>query len=287
MKFLRKRLFEIFMKKVLCKKEGWILDKYLEMIRIRFLMMLAYRTNYYTGILIYSINIGAYYFLWSAIYGSKQHIEGLTILQMTTYVAVSWMARAFYFNNIDREMAQEIMEGKVAVELIKPYSYLGMKTMQGLGEGLFRLFFFSAPGLLIVSLIFPVKFTWDPTVWGLFGLSILFSFFINTELNLLTGITTFFLYNNSGLIRAKRVVIDLFSGLLLPISFFPGWAQEVMKLLPFQGISYIPSMIFTNGFTHQQAVTAIWHQFVWVIVLVLPIQILWFLAKKQLIIQGG
>ncbi|MED1467131.1 daunorubicin ABC transporter permease [Bacillus salipaludis] len=263
------------------------MDKYLEMIRIRFLMMLAYRTNYYTGIVIYSINIGAYYFLWSAIYGSKEHIEGLSVVQMTTYVAVSWMARAFYFNNLDREMALEIMEGKVAIELIRPYSYLGMKTMQGLGEGIFRLFFFSIPGLIIVSFIFPIKFTWDPGIWGLFALSTILSFFINTQLNLLTGITTFFLYNNAGLIRAKRVVIDLFSGLLLPISFFPGWAQGVMKYLPFQGISYIPSMIFTGGFSHSQAMEAIFQQFLWVVILIIPIQFLWSVAKKQLIIQGG
>lgn len=263
------------------------MDKYFEMIRIRFLMMLAYRTNYYTGILIYSINIGAYYFLWSAIYGGKGQIQGLSVVQMTTYIAVSWMARAFYFNNLDREMAMEIMEGKVAIELIRPYNYLAMKTMQGLGEGIFRLFFFSAPGLIIVYFVFPIQFTWDLSVWGLFAVSILLSFFINTELNLLTGITTFFLYNNSGLIRAKRVVIDLFSGLLLPINFFPGWAQEWMKFLPFQGISYLPSMIFTKGFSHQQAIDAIGQQFIWVIVLIVPIQLLWYLAKKQLIIQGG
>lgn len=250
-------------------------------------MMLAYRTNYYTGILIYSINIGAYYFLWTAIYGGKSEIQGLSVLQMTTYVAVAWMARAFYFNNIDREMAQEIMEGKVAVELIRPYSYLGMKTMQGLGEGIFRLFFFSVPGMFIVSLIFPLQFTWDFTIWGMFAISITLSFLINTQINLLTGITTFFLYNNSGLIRAKRVVIDLFSGLLLPMSFFPLWAQEVMKYLPFQGISYIPSMIFTNGFSHAQAVDALITQLVWVAILIFPIQILWHLAKKQLIVQGG
>ncbi|MCY7492130.1 daunorubicin ABC transporter permease, partial [Paenibacillus larvae] len=48
----------------------------------------------YTGILIYSINIGAYYFLWNAIYGEKSSIEGLSSMQMTTYVAVAWMARA-------------------------------------------------------------------------------------------------------------------------------------------------------------------------------------------------
>lgn len=35
---------------------------YAEIIRIRFLTMLAYRVNYYSGILIYAINIGAYYF---------------------------------------------------------------------------------------------------------------------------------------------------------------------------------------------------------------------------------
>lgn len=37
---------------------------YLELIRIRFLTLLAYRVNYYSGIIIYAINIGAYYFLW-------------------------------------------------------------------------------------------------------------------------------------------------------------------------------------------------------------------------------
>lgn len=263
------------------------MDKYLEMIRIRFLMMLAYRTNYYTGILIYSINIGAYYFLWNAIYGGKSDIEGLSAVQMTTYVAVAWMARAFYFNNIDREMAMEIKEGKVAVELIRPYSYLGMKTMQGLGEGIFRLFFFSIPGMVIVAFIFPMEFSADGFMWMLFAVSILLSFFINTQLNLLTGITTFFLYNNTGLIRAKRVIIDLFSGLLLPISFFPGWAQGIMQYLPFQGISYIPSMIFTGGFPMEEAYAGLLMQFAWVIILCVPIQVLWVFAKKQLIIQGG
>lgn len=261
--------------------------KYIEMIRIRFLMMLAYRTNYYSGILIYSINIGAYYFLWTAIYGDKGTIEGMTTQQMVTYVAVSWMARAFYFNNIDREIAMEIKEGKVAVELIRPYHYLGMKTMQGLGEGLFRLLFFSIPGMFIVALIFPLNFSGNGKVWLIFGLSILFSFIINSQINLLTGILTFFFFNNQGLIRAKRVIIDLFSGLLLPISFYPGWAQEIMAFFPFQAISYIPSMIFTEGFTGNEITDAIMFQLLWAIVLIIPIQILWIIAKRQLVVQGG
>ena len=263
------------------------MDKYIEMIRIRFLMMLAYRTNYYSGILIYSINIGAYYFLWQAIYSGKEDIQGISTIQMTTYVAVAWMARAFYFNNIDREIAQEIKEGKVAVELIRPYNYLGMKTMQGLGEGIFRLVFFSVPGMVIVALVFPLEFSANFATWGLFGISIVFSFIVNTQINLLTGIMTFFLFNNDGLIRAKRVVIDLFSGLLLPISFYPLWAQDIMSFLPFQAISYIPSMIFTEGITGNAVFQALFMQMVWVFILIIPIQLLWSLAKKQLVVQGG
>lgn len=40
----------------------------------------------------------------------------------------------------------EIQEGRVAVELIRPYNYLGMKVMQGLGEGIFRFAFFFNSG---------------------------------------------------------------------------------------------------------------------------------------------
>ncbi|SDY34669.1 ABC-2 type transport system permease protein [Evansella caseinilytica] len=260
---------------------------YLEMIRIRFLMMLAYRTNYYSGILIYSINIGAYYFLWQAIYGAQESIQGMDAAQMTTYVAVAWMARAFYFNNIDREIAQEIQEGKVAVEMIRPYHYLGVKTMQGLGEGLFRLLFFSLPGMVVIWLAFPITFSDNFAVWGFFFISILFSFIVNTQINLLTGMATFFLLYNTGLIRGKRVVIDLFSGLLLPISFYPLWAQEIMQFLPFQAISYIPSMIFTEAFTGTEIYQALGIQLFWAAVLIIPIQLMWVLAKRQLIVQGG
>jgi ABC-2 type transport system permease protein len=269
------------MKRALC------MGKYIEMIRIRFLMMLAYRTNYYSGILIYSINIGAYYFLWTAIYGGKDSIQGLSVMQMTTYVAIAWMARAFYFNNIDREIAVEIREGRVAVELIRPYNYLGMKVMQGLGEGIFRFVFFSIPGMVLVTLIFSLQITTNISTWMYFLLSTVFSFIINTQINLLTGMMTFFLFNNDGLMYAKRVIIDLFSGLLLPISFYPLWAQSIMKFFPFQAISYIPSVIFSEGLKGTAIVNAILFQAVWCVVLILPIAVMWRMAKKRLVVQGG
>jgi ABC-2 type transport system permease protein len=260
---------------------------YLELIRIRFLTMLAYRVNYYSGIIIYAINIGAYYFLWGAIYGGQQQLGGLSAEQMTAYVAIAWMSRAFYFNNIDVEIAQEVREGKVAIEMVRPYNYLSVKTAQALGEGMFRLIFFAAPGILLVSLFIPFRFPGTPEAWGLYLVSLLFAFVINTEINLLTGVLTFFLFRNDGMMRAKRVIVDLLSGLVLPISFFPGWAQTLMSCLPFQAVNYYPSLIFTGAVKADRAVELIGLQAIWMAVILLPIVMLWRRARHKLVVQGG
>ncbi len=265
-----------------------MIGAYLDLIRIRFLMMLAYRVNYYSGIVIYAINIGAYYFLWKAIYGASESLGGMTVAQMTTYVAVSWMARAFYFNNLDREIANEIKDGSVAVQLIRPYKYLIVKMMQGLGEGIFRLVLFTTPGMIIVSLLFPVRLPTDMTTWLIFFWMLWFSFLINSQINILTGLFAFFVENNEGMMRMKRVLVDLMSGLIIPLSFFPSWAESILKLLPFQAITYLPGSVFTGRITGTNAIIeVVLVQLFWFVILAVPIYMLWRLARKRLFVQGG
>ncbi|MFD1954903.1 ABC transporter permease [Paenibacillus thailandensis] len=259
----------------------------LEFIRIRFLTMLAYRVNYYSGIIIYAINIGAYYFLWKAIYGDQPSLAGFTAAQMTTYVAVSWMARAFYFNNLDREIASEVRDGSVAVQMTRPYSYLMVKMMQGFGEGLFRLLLFMVPGMVIACLLFPVKLPTDPKAWAVYLVMLFFSFLINSQLNILTGLCAFFIENIDGMIRMKRVLVDLFSGVIVPIAFLPGWLSAAMQWLPFQAITYLPSAFFTGRTPLGEAGSALGLQLLWFVALLLPITFMWRSARKRLFVQGG
>jgi ABC-2 type transport system permease protein len=260
---------------------------YLELIRIRFLTMLAYRVNYYSGILIYAINIGAYYFIWGALYQGQSNMGGMDISHMTSYIAVAWMSRAFYFNNIDYEISQEVRDGKVATELIRPYNYLAVKAAQALGEGIFRLFFFALPGMFLVYLFLRFSVPLSLEAWSVYLLSLLFAFVINTQINLITGLLTFFFLRNDGFIRAKRVIVDLLSGLVLPISFYPDWAQQVMGWLPFQAITYLPSLIFSGAATSGQALSSLMVQVFWLAGLCLPIFVLWRLAQRNLVVQGG
>jgi len=261
---------------------------YIDLIRIRFLMMLAYRVNYYSGILIYVINIGAQYFLWKAIYSGNHSLVGMNMQQMTTYVAVAWMARAFYFNNLDSEIAREIKDGSVAVQFIRPYKYLMVKIMQGMGEGIFRFLLFSLPGMLIVYWLFPVHLPMDPVIWLVFFSMLLLSYLINTQINILTGLFAFFVENNEGMIQMKQVVVNLFSGLVVPIAFFPGWTQTVMQWLPFQAISYLPSAVFVGKVSGAAAVQGVFIvQILWFLLLIVPIYFIWRRARLRLFVQGG
>lgn len=264
-----------------------MIPAYLDIIRIRFLMMLAYRVNYYSGIIIYIINIGANYFLWQAVYGNKENLAGFSVDQMTSYLAVSWMARAFYFNNLDREIATEIKDGSVSVQLIRPYKYLMVKVMQGLGEGLFRFLLFTIPGMIAAVFIFPITLPSDWHTWVLFLVMIFLSFLINSQINILTGLFAFFVENNEGLMRMKRVAVDLFSGLLIPISFFPGWAETFLKWLPFQAITYLPASVFTGRLSDGAEWEVLLVQVAWFAGLLLPIAWIWRTARRRLFVQGG
>ncbi len=271
------------------QENGWrlLLGAYFDFIRIRFLTMLAYRVNYYSGILIYTLNIGVNYFTWRAIYGEGESLGGFTGAQMTTYVAVSWMARAFYFNNLDREISTDIRDGSIAIQFIRPYNYVLVKMMQGLGEGLFRFMMLMIPGMVIAILLFPVQLPTDLSAWAGFLVMLFFSFLISSQINIITGLSAFFVENNEGMMRMKRVVVDLFSGLIVPISLFPGWLSSVLEVLPFQAITYLPGSVFTGRVQGVGIWNVLGIQVIWFAVLLIPIVWLYHAARQRLFVQGG
>lgn len=260
---------------------------YLGLARMRFLTMLAYRVNFYSGVLVYTVNIGAYFFLWQAVYAGRETLGGLTASQMTSYLAVAWMARAFWFNNLDREIAAEIRDGTVAVQMIRPYSYLLGKLVGALGEGLFRLIFYAAPGLFVAWLVFPVQLPGQARLWAVFGAAVFLSFFINSLVNAMVGMLSFFFMNNQGFMHAKRILVDVLSGLFLPLSFYPDWAQALFRLLPFQAIGYLPSLAFSGALAGRQLAELLATQVLWIAILSAATWVLWKRASRWLVVQGG
>jgi ABC-2 type transport system permease protein len=270
------------------------LAPYGEFARIGFVNILAFRLRYYAGILTYLFNVTIYYFIWRAVYGpavSAGHtgatIAGYSLPQMLTYVAVGWIIRSFYWNTIDQEMAYEVIEGKIAMDFIKPVSIQWMWIARAAGESAFRLILLTAPTAVLVALIFPLRPPASAAQFGLFVIAVLASFLLMAAINFMIGTCAIPLKSILSLIRAKFWLVELLSGLLIPIAFFPQWAQRIFAYLPFEHIASTPLQIYLGMVSGRAAWRAIGISLAWVVALLALGHVWWLRASRRITIHGG
>lgn len=256
-------------------------------LRVGFVNTMAYRLRYYTGIVTYFIYVSVYYFIWKAIYSHSASIEGFDFSHLLTYVAIGWIIRSFYYNNIDQEMATQVLEGKLAMDLIKPVNTQWMYIAQALGESAFRLAMLTVPTAVVLLLVYPVRSPASLENFIAFLVSSLLSFFLVAGINFAVGTFAVRLKSILGLLRAKYFLLELFSGLLIPISFFPHIFQEVFAFLPFQYISYIPVLLYLGKISGMGILKSLGIQIFWVAALIAIGHLFWTWSSKKITIQGG
>jgi ABC-2 type transport system permease protein len=260
---------------------------YFEFARVAFLKILAYRLRYFTGIISYLVNVSVYYFIWSAIYGSSTNVAGYDLPQMTTYVAIGWIIRSFYFNNVDRDISAEVSEGKIAINLIKPIDPQLMYVSQTAGEACFRAVMFTIPIAVVLMLVYPIRPPASFNLGMMFVLSCIFALLIFTLLNFIVGTLALHIYSILGVIRAKYAIVEFFSGLLIPISFFPPALQRFLAFLPFQHVSFTPLQIYLGKVRGIAAWEALGTQALWVLLLFVSGRLFWRFSTQKLSVQGG
>lgn len=269
------------------------LAPYLEFARVGFVNILAFRLRYYTGILTYLINVTVYYFIWKAVFAQtgavpgQTQIAGYSLAQILSYVSVGWIIRSFYWNTIDQEMAYEVIEGKIAMDLIKPVSVQWMWLARSMGESAFRLILLTAPTALVIWLLFPVLPPASGVHFTLFFAAAVGSFLLMGAINFLIGTCAIPLKSILALIRAKYWLIELLSGLLVPLSFFPRPLRVISSWLPFEHIAYTPLQIYLGKLSPREAALLLLIQWAWVAILLWLGHLWWQRATRKITIHGG
>jgi viologen exporter family transport system permease protein len=260
---------------------------YAEFARLGFIDTLAYRLRYYTGIVTYFIYVSVYYFIWKAIFANSSHIEGFDFAQILTYISVGWIIRSFYYNNIDQDLATQVTEGSLVMNLIKPVNVQLLMIARALGESIFRLALLTVPTTVVLFLVYPVRRPDSLGHFAAFLVSSILSFFIVAGINFAVGTLAIRLKSILGLLRAKYFLLELFSGLLLPISFFPPIFQKMLAVMPFQYISYIPVLLYLGKISGARILEQLALQLFWVVAMLALGHAMWRWSSRKITIQGG
>jgi ABC-2 type transport system permease protein len=256
--------------------------------RIGFLNMLAFRARYYVGVLTYLFNVAVYYFIWRAVFRSGgASVAGMTLEDMVTYVAVGWGIRSFYFNEIDRELGTQVQEGKLAMNLIRPVDFQTVMIADAAGQSAFRAVLFTLPISVVLALLFPLKPPASPLAAILFLFSAATSFFLVAAINFLVGLLAIRSKSILGILRAKYLLLELLSGLLIPTTLFPEPLRSILLASPFPHINFTPASLYLGKAQGFEAARLLALQVGWTAVLLAAGQWSWRASRRRITIQGG
>jgi ABC-2 type transport system permease protein len=263
---------------------------YGEFARITFLKMLAYRLRYYTGVVTYLVFVAGNTFLFRAVYRdlpADAQIGGFDAQSIVTYIAIAWIGRSLTFNNIDRDISTQVTEGNIAQNLMKPIDFQAMTYFGALGELAFRFVLFTLPISLVVFPLFRVGGPASLADGAAAALSFLLAFVVNSGVNFVVGTFALHLKSILGLVRAKYVLLELLTGALVPLSFFPDPWRGIVEMLPFQAIGWIPVTIWMGQRQGAELVQALAVQAFWAVALTLLGALLWRHGVRRTTVQGG
>jgi len=187
-------------------------------------------------------------------------------------------------------IGEEIVEGDIAMRLIKPINYDTSFLFQEVGNKLLMVGVVLLPitvGVEIYRYVVTGTLMFNGLLFLTFFISILFGYIISFYFNMCFGFLAFWLKNLWGANMLKGSIIKFLSGAIIPIAFLPPVIGNVLTVLPFASLTYTPVMIYMDMYTISQTFFFLGLQLFWILIFFALSKYIWNFAIKRLCIQGG
>ncbi|MCC7405420.1 MAG: ABC-2 family transporter protein [Bdellovibrionales bacterium] len=210
-----------------------------------FFVLAARQELFHRGALIgrfafYGVILLVFSRIWLVVSASGQLPEGEATDLLWYLVVTEWIVLSIPMTHM--EIEQEVKTGNVAYALTRPVSFVWIKTWEGLGHLWLRMAVLAGAGLFFGLLL---TGAWPSRPMGLLlvvpvGLlagtvSLLFHNCI--------GVGSFWLTDASPLYWIWQKMNFILGGLILPLSLYPEWLQQVAHLTPFASLLYGPGQV--------------------------------------------
>lgn len=198
----------------------------------------AYRSHALVSLFVGPVYFLVQVFIWKSVYASRESLNGLSLDQMLTYFGMSVLINYLIMDFADWNLQMLVSSGKFLTCMLRPMSHIYFALSQKVGHRLLGLTIEFIPVYLIFFFLFQIRLVPARPFWAL--VSILLGFLMMFLVDYCIGISAFWLTRTLGIRRMFLLLRDICSGVLLPLTFFPGILQKILFFLPFQFISYVP-----------------------------------------------
>ncbi|CAA9586255.1 MAG: hypothetical protein AVDCRST_MAG19-4851 [uncultured Thermomicrobiales bacterium] len=258
---------------------------YLEVARLSFRRHLAYRAATIAGLFtnsVFGVLIAA---VFTALYRDRAgDVAGFSLPEALTFVWASQSLITFAALWGWWEIATAIKTGDVVADLMKPFSFQGYWLSRDLGRAACHFLLRMLPTFLVGGLFYDLALPRSPLTWLAVAPSLVLAVVVSFGWRFVLNLSAFWLLDHRGISSIAVLVVNFFSGFLVPLAFFPPELRAVTNLLPFRAIVMLPIEILLG----QRAVApALGIQLFWAVALALLAQAVLASAVRKVVIQGG
>jgi len=269
---------------------------------VAFKNALAFRANVFAQVSGTAFTVFLLVAFWSALFRERAQVEGIDLSGMLLYALGSTLLTVLYELQTAGELSRKIADGEVAVTMARPLPYPRTLLLDALAGGAVRLVLRVIPYAIAAVALMAVVLG-SSAFGGLLGgggggtgtaraaltvLSIVLGFLLTFSVQHLFATASFWTHGQvSGMTIARREAARLFSGSFIPLWFFPPWAFDMARALPFQAMYHTPLSILIGKLEGGAALRAVAVQAVWIVVLALLAHLGWRRGMRRVVVHGG
>lgn len=259
---------------------------YFAYFKIAFKGGIAYKSNWWFGVLNTCLQIFISCAIWKALYGGNEKVSGISFMMLTTnFILAQGLGNVFSVN--DFAVQGGISSGSIALDLLKPISYRSMLLARDLGAITSGLLSNFLPSLILACIFIRMLPPVSPAAFLMFCVSIVFGFGILWAISAIVQMTSFWIINVWSVSTIKNVLVNILAGASLPLWFMPPFLMNIIRFTPFDSIYYTPIQIYLGRIRLMNALPCLGKQLVWFALLFLVGHCMWRSGKKRIIVQGG
>jgi len=252
------------------------------LVKAGFKEAVAYRFHFYITLITSPLQLLIYYFLWKSIfsYSGQETIKGFTFEVMISYYALNMIVSFFTWSNVDEWLEKDVRHGELISSLLRPFKIIYYYFFNLLGISSLAIILEIIPLFLIAIFFFGLNIA--PIFYFIaFLVSLILALLISFLVSYITGMTTFWFNQISGIRRVKRVLVVFLSGGMIPLTFFPEVFQKISSYLPFQYMRFTTINIYLQNYTHLETIMTLGVQAAWILLLYAIAELIWYKAFRK------
>ena len=266
---------------------GGALDGYLQLARLQFALMYAYRLEVISTLVSTLLQIFLLRVVWTAVYAGRSSVEGVPLPELITFLTVAQLQLLAMQPILVQYLERRIHEGKIGLDLVRPLPFLGQLLAQQVGAtvGYLPFIVIAIPFAFVLgNLGLPAS----PVAAAVYVVSFLMGYAVAMLIGLLMGLVAFWTVQALGVSVIYRFAAQFFGGALIPLFLMPDGLRVVAELLPFQAQAHIPLSIYTGRIADASAIAAaLGLQLFWIGALGLMAWVTWQRARRIVTVYGG